>query len=394
MTGADGRCYAWDTRAEGYGRGEGVAALVLKSLDAALRDGDQIHTVIRTTGLNQDGRTKTITSPSVDAQVRLIQDCYRRVGLDPADTGYIEAHMTGTQTGDAAEAEALALSFGRSRAAATRDPVLVTGVKTNIGHTEPVSGLAAIIKTAFAMKNRLIAPNLNYATGNPKIPLDEWHLQVPTALAPWPEDMKLRASINNFGYGGSNAHVILEAAPERPSASLTNGNGSHDAGAGTHRVYTLSAKDSAAAKVAARNLAAHLRQCLERGEEPSPRDLAYTLAERRSRLPWVASVTAPDLATLADRLDAPALRPSRVAAKTPRVAFVFNGQGAQWHAMGRELLAAYPVFAAAVDEADRTLRDIGADWSLYGQYLALTDMLPDGIIPQADIDRTVGIQMN
>lgn len=175
MVSAEGRCYAWDARAQGYGRGEGVAALILKSLDAAIRDGDRVHAVIRDTGLNQDGKTTTITSPSMAAQVKLIETCYKRAGLDFSDTGYVEAHMTGTKIGDAAEAEALAKTFGKSQAC---DPILVGSVKTNIGHTEAVSGLAAIIKTAFALKHGQIAPNLNYEETNPKISLDEWHLQV------------------------------------------------------------------------------------------------------------------------------------------------------------------------------------------------------------------------
>ena len=176
MVGAEGRCYAWDTRAQGYGRGEGVAALILKPLDAAIKDGDNIHAVIRDTGLNQDGKTATITSPSMDAQVKLIEACYKRAGLDLSDTAYVEAHMTGTKVGDAAEAEALAKTFGKARVA--EDPILVGSVKTNVGHTEAVSGLAGVIKTAFALKHAQIAPNTNYKETNAKIKLDEWHLQV------------------------------------------------------------------------------------------------------------------------------------------------------------------------------------------------------------------------
>lgn len=176
MTGADGKCYAWDSRAHGYGRAEGVAALVLKPLDAALRDGDNVHALIRGTGLNQDGKTRTITSPSVAAQIRLIEQCYECAGLEMSETGYVEAHMTGTLVGDVAEAEALGMTFGKSRA--RDDPVYVGSVKTNIGHTEPVSGLAAIIKTAWAMKKQQIPPNLNYETTNSRINMQEWNLRV------------------------------------------------------------------------------------------------------------------------------------------------------------------------------------------------------------------------
>lgn len=153
-----------------------MAALVLKRLDVALQDGDFVHAVIRDSGLNQDGKTTTISSPSLEAQLSLIEECYKRAGLDISATGYVEAHMTGTPTGDPTEAEAIARSFGKHRN--PNDPVLVGSIKTNIGHTEPVSGLAAIIKTTFVLRNGLIPPNLNYRNTNPKIPLQEWNLKV------------------------------------------------------------------------------------------------------------------------------------------------------------------------------------------------------------------------
>lgn len=133
--------------------------------------------MVRESGVNQDGKTPTITSPSLEAQVKLIREVYQRAGLNPSiDTGYVEAHMTGTPTGDPIEAEALARTFGKGRA--EDDPVLVGSVKPNIGHTEPVSGLAAIVKTVFALREGLIPPNVNYEKTNPKIPLKDWHLTV------------------------------------------------------------------------------------------------------------------------------------------------------------------------------------------------------------------------
>lgn len=153
-----------------------TAVLVLKPLHAALRDGDHVHAVIRESRLNQNGKTTSVTSPSLNAQIELIKQCYKRAGLDIADTGYVEAHMTGTATGDVTEAEALATTFGRNRNG--DDPVLVGSVKTNIGHTGPVSGLAGIIKTIWALKTKQIPQNLNYETPNPRIPLEEWHIAV------------------------------------------------------------------------------------------------------------------------------------------------------------------------------------------------------------------------
>ncbi|KAK1143625.1 Type I Iterative Polyketide synthase (PKS) [Aspergillus melleus] len=345
MVGAEGRCYAWDTRAEGYGRGEGVAVLVLKSLDDALRDGDQVHAVIRNSALNQDGNTTTITSPSLEAQ-----------------TGYVEAHMTGTQAGDATEAESLARTFGSSRS--DGDAVWIGGVKTNVGHTEGVSGLAGIIKAAMAMKYQAIPPNLNYKVGNRKIPLQNWNLQVPTSLVDWPKDKPLRASINNFGYGGTNAHVILDGIAEQTrggtSLSITPANGSE---VNISRLYILSAQDAMTTKNMAKNLAVYLRQS---NSVPSAKDLAFTLVERRSRLSWVATVRSRSIPELADQLENDALQVAFAPVKrqSPRLGFVFNGQGAQWHAMGRELLHEYPVFAASVKAADEVLREHGATWSL------------------------------
>ncbi|KAI0015263.1 polyketide synthase [Xylariomycetidae sp. FL0641] len=408
VLGPNGKCFAWDERAEGYGRGEGVASLVLKPLAAALRDGDHVHAVVRETGVNQDGKTPTITSPSLEAQVKLIRDVYRRAGLDPTDTGYVEAHMTGTPTGDPIEAEALARTFGEGRR--VDDPVLVGSVKPNIGHTEPVSGLAAIIKTVFALKNAVVPPNVNYKVTNPNIPLDRWRLKVPRTVMPWPVGKPRRASVNNFGYGGTNAHVILEAAdsshvhlpsrghgmvdgtPELISGSFSdtaisaltnnadgvtqcdrnknNGTspGSTSSPGDPSLVYVITAKDSTTAQQMNINLADYIHERSLMGTEPSPVDLAFTLAERKSRFPWTTVVRARGLAELARRLREPGCKASRVT-KKPRLGFVFNGQGAQWHAMGRELIQGYPVFRRSLLAADQILRDYGAQWSLSEEML-------------------------
>ena len=370
VLGEEGRCYSWDHRSNGYGRGEGVATLVLKSLDMALRDGDFVHAVIRESALNQDGKTSTITSPSLEAQQKLIEECYRRAGLDISQTGYVEAHMTGTSTGDPIEAEAIARTFGKNRA--QNDSVFVGSVKTNVGHAEGVSGLAAIIKTVFALQKRLIPPNLNYEKPNPAIPLAEWNVQVPRSLTPWPANRALRASVNNFGYGGANVHLIIEGAPTT-SKAYTNGtnstNGSDQADISRSLIYILSSKDSAVSPAIGKKLASYIRGATSTGgrEEPlSPADLAYTLAERRSRFPWAIAVRANSLADLAKKLDDDSRKATRATQSPPRIGMVFNGQGTQWHAMGRELISAYPVFGSAVQRATKILQDYGAVWSLEG----------------------------
>ncbi|KAI1412829.1 hypothetical protein F5Y13DRAFT_199683 [Hypoxylon sp. FL1857] len=367
LLGPEGRCYAWDARAQGYGRGEGVAVLVLKSVDAAVRDGDRIHAVIRGSGLNQDGKTPTITSPSMEAQVKLINTCYSNAGLDLSEIGYVEAHMTGTQMGDYIEAKALATTFGMNT---NDEPILVGSVKTSIGHTEPVSGLAAIIKTALSLKHGQIAPNMNYEEKNPRIKLEEWNLKVPTELTPWPRGKPFRASINNFGYGGSNSHVILERAPAtQPQTNRHTAyrDGVHSPNA--YRVCLLSAKDANSCREMAKNLAAFLHRSTQGDHVLSLSDLAYTLAERRSRFPWTVAVRASNLEELAQKLEQSSAKIPIHSARRPRLGFVFNGQGAQWYAMGRELLTAYPVFSTAIHEADQILKGYGATWSLYDELM-------------------------
>lgn len=356
----------WESGWQAYNLGEGVAALILKPLDAAFRDGDKVHAVIRNSGLNQNGKTTNIEHPSLPAQTRLIQECYRSAGLDLSQTAYIEAQMTGAQGWNATEAKSFAETFGMSRGA--NEPVWVGAVTTNVGYTGAVGGLAGIIKAAMAMKHRSIPPSLNYAVGNTEMALEGWRLRVPTSLVPWPSSKPLRASINSFGRSGTNAHVILEAAPE----NTTNGEyPREDAATGDDdgfRVYVLSAQSQPALESMGKNLASHLNQLLQSGNTPSPAVLAHTLSSRRSRLSHITTIRAQSLQFLTQHLaTAATLHVSQPPTTTaiPRIGFVFNGQGAQWHAMGRELLIAYPVFKAAVHYADTIIRyDYGADWSL------------------------------
>ena len=183
----DGKSYAFDSRANGYGRGEGSATVILKRLDDALRDGDPIRAIINESGINQDGKTETITTPSGEAQEALIRDCYRRAGLDPAQTAYFEAHGTGTPTGDPIEVTAIASVFKNTRT--DQQPLRIGSVKTNIGHTETASGVAAIIKVALALEKGQIPPSINFEKPNAKLHLDEWKLKVGTIFTegfhPW-----------------------------------------------------------------------------------------------------------------------------------------------------------------------------------------------------------------
>ncbi|KAG8157511.1 hypothetical protein KVR01_012553 [Diaporthe batatas] len=396
----DGKCFAFDSRANGYGRGEGVATLVIKRLQDAISAGDPIRAVIRETALNQDGKTETITSPSQAAQEALMRDCYARAGLDPKDTQYFEAHGTGTATGDVIEANAIASVF-KDRRQRNIEPLRVGSVKTNIGHTEATSGLASLIKVILAMENGLIPPSINFEKPNPKLSLDDWGLKVATSLEEWPAPANgvRRASVNNFGYGGSNSHIIIEdgrswAKSQRPTAddralnggrNLTNGtNGTNGVSHGTNGQQTSATHEtkfvllncSAKDEHACRNTVSTLKEYLVKQAESRQGELdteallqsvAFSLGQRRTKFPWVALNPVPSnqgIGEVITALDTPKFRPSRTPSRQPRIGMVFTGQGAQWHAMGRELIAAYPVFRASLQEGDAHLKEIGADWSL------------------------------
>ncbi|KAI1171395.1 hypothetical protein F4777DRAFT_582964 [Nemania sp. FL0916] len=392
MLSPDGRSYAFDARANGYGRGEGVASIVVKRLDDALACGDPIRAVIRETCLNQDGRTETITTPSQTAQEELMHECYRRAGLDPRDTQYFEAHGTGTPTGDPIEAGAIANVFGQGRgprkgprSSEEQEPLRIGSLKTNIGHTEAASGLASLIKVVLALEKGQIPPSINFETPNPKLALEEWHLKVPTVLEQWPPTRgpqhPRRASVNNFGYGGSNAHVILEAAPG--VSHRTNGipmpvekKDTTGHGANNSTVLILSARD----EKACRRMVADLKAYLQTRDAASEltvdliQNLSYTLGSRRTLFSWVAAGQVNfghgpkdgdgDFQQVIQELDSPSFAPVRILSSRPRIGMVFTGQGAQWYAMGRELLAAYPAFRSSIKEADRLLKALGAGWSL------------------------------
>ncbi|KAL8687483.1 MAG: hypothetical protein Q9218_006357 [Villophora microphyllina] len=321
----DGRSYAFDSRAAGYGRGEGVGTLVLKTHKAALRDGDPIRAIIRETGLNQDGNTPTITSPSQAAQEELIRRCYATSGIDPATVDYVEAHGTGTQAGDPIEAAAIDAIFGRNRL--SEDPVYIGSVKTNIGHLEPASGLAAIIKVALALERGLIPPSINYESPNPKIAFEDSHLKVPTQLLNWPRGSPKRASVNNFGYGGTNSHVIMESS-EIPGALNRLSEKKNLAHGGTSRIFLLSAKDETAAIAMVSNMKTYLRQPDNVGKAGFLDSLAYTLAGRRSHFDFTVAAAARDITDLIAALEVG--KPVRVSERVPRLGFIFTGQGAQW----------------------------------------------------------------
>ncbi|MBA3544277.1 MAG: polyketide synthase, partial [Chthoniobacterales bacterium] len=221
MLSPEGRCAAFDASANGFVRGEGAGMVLLKRLSQALADGDPIHGVIIGTALNQDGHTNGISLPSPEAQARLVRDACADAGITPSQIGFVEAHGTGTAVGDPIEAHALAEALCAGRPADA--PLTIGSVKTNLGHLETAAGVAGLVKAVLVLKHRQIPASLHFETPNPNIDFEGLKLRVNTALEPFPETKgKRMVGVNSFGFGGANAHIILEEAPSRPHLEHRN----------------------------------------------------------------------------------------------------------------------------------------------------------------------------
>jgi acyl transferase domain-containing protein/NAD(P)-dependent dehydrogenase (short-subunit alcohol dehydrogenase family)/acyl carrier protein len=336
---SDGRSKTFEADADGYGRGEGAGVVVLKRLDRALEDGDVVHAVIRGSGVNQDGATQGIPMPDGDAQASLSAEVCARAGVDPSSIGYVEAHGTGTRAGDPIECRALASVYGDGRDV----PLAVGSVKANIGHLEAAAGVAGLIKAILSVRERAVLPHRPIRALNPEIPFDALNIRVPQAVEPWPSQAVARAAINSFGYGGTNAHVIVEEPPavKRRRAPSSDG----------RQLFPLSARSSAGLCAAATDLLGRL------GDNTDLDALRGGLAHRRSHHSVRAMVLASDARELRAGLVALASGEEhpQVVAPAPSAAgltWVFTGMGPQWWAMGQQLYREEPVFREALDEVD------------------------------------------
>lgn len=352
-----GECHAFDETAAGYARGEGAGILLLKRLDDALAAGDVIHAVVSATGVNQDGHTDGISLPNSDAQEELIRRVYGASGIPLSEVDYLEAHGTGTQAGDAAELGALHRSFqsGRNR------KLIVGSVKTNVGHLEAAAGIAGLLKVIGVLKNRQVPKNLHFKNPNPKIPFADYCLEVaasPRELPKASEKPVLYAGINSFGYGGTNAHALLESAPATGRAAAPEAD---------LQIIPFSARN----EKALRDLAGKMAFQIGQGLPGTLGDLAFSCAFRRSHLEFRAAVVAGGLDGLKEQaialstgqahegvcVSAQAVEPG------PGLVFVYTGMGPQWWAMGQELIRSEPVVAAAIDEIDGIFQPLSG-WSL------------------------------
>ncbi|KAH8703111.1 hypothetical protein BGW36DRAFT_422685 [Talaromyces proteolyticus] len=377
MTSKDGLSRSFADEVTGYGRGEGIAALILKPLKDALVDGDSIRAIIRSTGVNQDGHTAGITLPNSDAQGDLIRSTYASAGLDFADTAFFEAHGTGTAVGDPLELAAVAHTLSKERQPGSE--LIVGSVKSNIGHLEGAAGLAGVIKCILMLENRTIVPNIHFEKPNRRIPFDKWKLKVPTSVSPWPAGRTLRASVNSFGYGGTNAHAILDGVDGSVFMNGCTKDCHEDIcrqhTERSHGLKTLLFVFSAADETALRRIHSQYanyassrnrflpEQEAKGDEESSLQRLALTLSNRRSKLGWKSYVTGSSMTEIYQTLTSSPTNCFR-SSKPPRIAFVFTGQGAQWAQMGVELLV-YPVFQSSVAEADSFLQTAhDSTWSV------------------------------
>ncbi|NVJ08965.1 amino acid adenylation domain-containing protein [Myxococcus sp. AM001] len=343
----DGHCRAFDARAAGTVPGNGAAAVVLKPLADALRDGDTIHAVIKGSAINNDGAAKVgYTAPSVEGQADVISEALAYAGLEARDIGYVEAHGTGTALGDPIEVAALTRAFRRHTDATGYCGL--GSVKTNVGHLDTAAGLAGLIKAVLALKHEALPASLHFERPNPAIDFAGSPFFVVDALRPWPRgDVPRRAGVSSFGIGGTNAHVVLEEAPltartqecSRPT-----------------QVVTLSARTAEALASTARELADWLERAP--GEVSLP-DVAFTRNTGRRAFEHRRAVVAGDREALVAALRAPGrgrVVEDVAAAREARVAFLLPGQGAQSVGMGRALHAAEPVYRDALETC---LRELG-----------------------------------
>jgi acyl transferase domain-containing protein/thioesterase domain-containing protein/acyl carrier protein len=367
MLSPEGKCRPFDSRANGYVRGEGCGLVLLKKLSDAQKDGDNILGVILATSVNQDGRTSGISAPNGQSQKLCIRAALSQAGLSPGDISYIEAHGTGTPLGDPIEMQALSEVFVRS--GDSQLPLVVSSVKANIGHTETVSGVAGLIKTLLLMQHNTFVPQLHFEQLNPHISLAGSRIEIPTAKRPWTAPARRLAGISSFGFGGTNTHLIVEAPPAAPAAatgdaairvaSQSNGRTAAAEGAAPWNVLKIAGRGTSAIA----RQAAQYAEVLKSHPEWPVADVCFTANTSRCDFNHRAAVVGNSRESLVEQLEllaagkrGPAIRQGSVKGMArSQVALLFTGQGSQYVGMGRELYDTQPVFRAALDECATAL---------------------------------------
>ncbi|KAI1824650.1 fatty acid synthase S-acetyltransferase [Xylaria intraflava] len=397
----DSVCWSFDSRANGYGRGEGVIALLVKPLARALQDGDSIRAVIRGIGANQDGRTAGLTNPSSKAQERLIREVYARAGLGPEDTCYVEAHGTGTPSGDPIEMRALGSVFKSYHS--REDPLYVGSIKANIGHLEAASGLAGVLKCIMVLERGIIPKNALFEKVNPNIDLESLRTEIPLRNLAWPKEGLRRVSINSFGFGGTNCHIIMDDARHYlqnsptmaryqlptpphlpgeicdpicesqniskhiikviPEDYITHPQPKRRASRPEEHPYMLLVLSAATENVLHHMIRSFIEYLDDYvlGDDAKLESVAYTLSARRSHLPWRAFMTLPPRNTL-ERPTLSFSQPVRMVSN-PNCAFIFTGQGSSYESSSLELMK-YPRFRETLKLCQETFDRLGCKWCL------------------------------
>ncbi|OBU00869.1 putative Hybrid PKS-NRPS biosynthetic cluster [Pseudogymnoascus verrucosus] len=363
MLSPTGRSRMWDSNADGYARGEGVGCVILKLLKDAIADGDVIESVIRETGTNQDGRTTGITMPSSKSQAALIRETYNRAGLDPlSETDrcqYFEAHGTGTKAGDPQEASAIHQAFYPAGGPSKEDDILYVGsIKTVIGHTEGTAGIAGLLKASLSVQHGIIPANMLFTDLNPDVEPYYGFLQIPTSARPWPAlppGVPRRASVNSFGFGGANAHAIVENYVPAEEQSIAR-----NSSASVPFVFSANSEKALTSQIKA------IRSFVNRVDDSvNARDVAWTLS-RKSCFSHRASFAAATLPALAEKLSK-ALESKeaddkdvglRFNPKKQKILGIFTGQGAQWPTMGYALIQSSPAALATIQALEESLQSL------------------------------------
>ena len=344
----DGRCRAFDALGRGYVRGEGICAVVLKRKDLAELDGNKIRAAVCGTGTNHDGYKEGLTMPNSEAQESLIANVYKNAGVPTNETAYFEAHGTGTPAGDPREMRAIGAVFAPKRT----QPLYVGSVKTNIGHLEGASGLAGIIKTTLSLEAGKILPNMHFRNPNPHIHFENWKVTVPTKVIDWtPINGVRRASINSFGYGGANAHVILQAVEASDEASLEP----DLSGFAEQRPFLLPLTSHT--EKAGAILKRDLGHFIEASTNSSLASIGRSLSDKgRSMHKYRSYAVANDQENLLEQLSSPAVAWTQASDSKLKIGFIFTGQGAQWFAMGRQLIELNCFFRQTLEKCDQVLQ--------------------------------------
>nr|ALQ33019.1 putative polyketide synthase [Fusarium succisae] len=348
---SDGSCKTFDAAADGYARAEAITAIYIKPLSDAIRDGNPIRAIVRGTAVNCDGKCVSLVTPNGAAHEALMRKAYRDNGLDPKDTAFVECHGTGTPTGDPIEATAVGKVFGGEK------QVLVTSVKPNLGHSEGSAGLSSIIKCVLALEHQTIPPNIKLVNPNPNIPFSKYNLSIPLHPTPFPSDRLNRVSINSFGIGGSNAHVILESyTPEQVEASTSVDQQS----AISPSLLLLSANTASSLQV---HISNHKEWTVKNPSDIS--DLGFTLAMHRKHLPHRAFIVSqPEKSIEVSSL-------SKVPPDPLSLVFVFSGQGAQWPRMTKELIESDAAFRSDLSTMNSVIQrlEFPPSWNLIDKLL-------------------------